>query len=75
MIDVTSLLDCKSRYQLALFDENILVSEIAELPNTVSWAVLTGNILRAKRIYTLRQIVTDRHRIRIYRSSTIAKTA
>ncbi|MDG1357106.1 MAG: alanine racemase C-terminal domain-containing protein, partial [Akkermansiaceae bacterium] len=51
MVDVTSLPDCKSGDEVELFGENILVSEIAQLANTIPWAVLTGITPRVTRIY------------------------
>ncbi len=51
MVDVTSLPGCESGDEVELFGENILVSEIAQLANTIPWAVLTGITPRVTRIY------------------------
>jgi alanine racemase len=51
MVDVSGLTRCESGDEVELFGENILVSEIAELANTIPWAVLTGITPRVTRIY------------------------
>lgn len=51
MVDVTSLPHCESGDEVELFGENILVSEIAQLADTIPWAVLTGITPRVTRVY------------------------
>ncbi len=51
MVDVSSLPDCSSGDEVELFGENILVSEIAQLADTIPWAVLTAITPRVTRVY------------------------
>jgi len=51
MVDVSALPHCESGDEVELFGENILVSEIAELADTIPWAVLTGITPRVTRVY------------------------
>lgn len=51
MVDVSGLPHCESGDEVELFGENILVSEVAELADTIPWAVLTGITPRVTRVY------------------------
>ena len=51
MVDVSSLENCASGDEVALFGENILVSEIAQLAGAIPWSILTGITPRVTRIY------------------------
>jgi len=51
MVDVSDLPDCTSGDEVELFGENILVSELAKLAQTIPWAILTGITPRVTRIY------------------------
>ena len=51
MVDVSGLPHCESGDEVELFGENILVSEVAGLADTIPWAVLTGITPRVTRVY------------------------
>jgi alanine racemase len=51
MVDVNQLPDCQSGDEVELFGPNILVSEIAQIANSIPWEVLTGITPRVTRIY------------------------
>ncbi len=51
MVDVSAIPDCQSGDEVELFGENILVTEVAELAETIPWAVLTGITPRVTRTY------------------------
>jgi alanine racemase len=54
MVNVSHLPDCVSGDEVELFGKNILVSELANLANTIPWAILTGITPRVTRLYISR---------------------